>query len=1266
MRRLSKTLDRLADRYDVVVVGSGYGGGIVAARLAAAGHSVCVLERGREMHPGDFPDTLMGAVRQVQMRLHGRRHGARTGLFDLRAGHDLSVLVGCGLGGTSLINAGVALRPPSWVFEDARWPAELRDTGSDVLAPYLGLAEEMLGVARFPSHLERPVKLEALGRAAEALGGHVELPPVAVKFGRRGQPAADAVAPRHDESAQDCQLCGDCVTGCNYGAKNTVATNYLPHAVVHGAHIFTEAEVRTVLPAAEAAGGGWRVSFDSVADSRGRFGDAPSLFVHAETVVLAAGALGSTEILFRSRTEGLAVSPRLGHGFSGNGDALAFAYGADAPVRGLGLGRRPPTPETAVGPCITGMVRIPDGQRGELLVEEGALPGALRSVLPVAFALAAESDEAGGPLSFPRRVWRRLRTSSGALQRTLTYLVMGDDTGEGRLTYDGDGLQVRWPGAGDLPVYDRTDDVVQRASTALGAELVRNPFSTPMFHDSLITVHPLGGCPMGDDATTGVVDHRGRVFAGAGAEVHAGLSVVDGAIVPRPLAVNPLLTISALAERAADLLVTELAEAATEAAAAATAATVEAALAAATSTSHEPGPEAGPGPTPEVAAADATGPVPASDPGERPPPGSWIDALAPFIAPRTGPPHVAPNGSSNGHAGETDRALDAAAPIAASVPAVPPSRDPQPALVGLRFTERMRGHVAPIPSGAVRPAPTDRIDREDLLATCQTGAERGRAEGTTIEFVLSVGVDDLPRMLEDPASPGTLAGTVVAPLLSPHRLQVVGGSFQLVAEDPTHVETWLMRYRMGLVAEDGRRYRFEGTKVLHDRAGLDAWGDTTTLYATIADDTGTPVAAGVMHLGPGDFARQMTTMRVTGVDGRFERLRWIARFDAQFLRALKKVYGGPLDGIGQLPDKRTSPVTLTGDGARKLRLPQPEPRWCDGAGRWHEDNDLGDDAWLRLVRYEGGRRGPVLLAPGFGMSATSFLLSTVEENLTEHLVAKGYDVWLFDYRSGSDLPSARTSFDMDQIATEDWPAAVNEVQRVTGAGNVQVVAHCFGSATLMMALTAGLRDVRSAVCMQVTLHPVTSVFNQVKLSLNLGKALTRMGFGDVAPLRGPSVPNSLLDLALRAVPMPTDERCGKAVCRWVNAIYGPTHRHEQLDDATHELFDHLFGVGDLTALEHIRAIAQARRALDVDGNDVYLTHPERLRLPLLFLHGEHNKIFHPEGSLRTLRWLQAENGPELYDRVVLPGYAHLDALVGRDASRDVFPLISAHLGQFNR
>jgi cholesterol oxidase len=1147
--KLSHPHHRMRERYDVVVVGSGYGGAIAAARFARAGRTVCVLERGRELQVGDYPSSAIGAIRQLQVHHGDRRLGSATGLFDLHAGHDLSVMVGCGLGGTSLINAGVALRPPDWVYDDERWPGALRGAtrGPAELDPYFSEAERMLGSTPYPSDWPVPTKLAALHDAARGVGTEARRPRINVTF--HDGPNAAGI----EQTA--CVLCGDCVTGCNHGAKNTVIMNYLPDAVAHGAELFCETPVRTVRPS---PGGGWTVTFDVVAHGRTRF-PAPASFVFADVVVLAAGALGSTEVLLRSRHEGLAVSPRLGDRFTGNGDVLAFAYDVKGPgpaVRGIGLGGRAVTGDNAVGPCITGMIDLtgtPTPGKG-MLIEEGAIPGALRALMPAAFAVAADIDDGGSPLAFAGRLWRRLRATAGAVldptggpaDRSLTYLVMSDDAGDGRLCLDARGLRVDWPAVGDLPIFDHNAAILQAATRAIDAEFVGNPLWSPMLHESLVTVHPLGGCVMADDGAHGVVDHRGRVFAGEGDEVHDGLLVVDGAIVPRPLAVNPLLTISALSERASALLAAER------------------------------GWPVADGPTPRLVA--------------------------------------------------------------------PPAAD-RP---GVRFTERMAGWAGPSRDG-------DAIE----------GAARGQADGTRIEFVLTISIDDLPAMLADPSTPGRLSGTVTAPAVSPRRLRVVDGTFRLLQEDPAHVDTWHMRYSMELVAEDGRRSRFEGHKVLHDRAGLDAWSDTTTLYVTIHDEGGAAVAAGVLRIAPSDFARQLTTMRVTGVDGMLARARWLARFGVRFSRSLLTVYS-PLDDVARFPTEPATPVPLTGSGRRRQRLPTPEPRWCDRDGRWHEGHEPGEGAWLRLVRYEGGRRGPVLLAAGFGMSATSFIVDTVETNLAEHLVERGYDVWLFDYRAGIDLPSAHTAFTLDEIATADWPAAVAEVRRVTGASSVQALGHCVGSVSLMMALGAGLADVRSAVCMQFTLHPATSYLNQMKAALKVDRLLGHIGLRKVAPLAGLNVPNAALDLLLRAVPMPRAERCGKALCRWVNAIYGCTHTHDQLNDATHDHLDDLFGVGNLSALAHMGTIMRERLAVDSRGVEAYTRHPERLRLPILLVQGEKNYIFHPEGSMRTLRWLQSANESSLYERVVLPGYAHLDALIGRSAASDVFPLISEHLDRFNR
>ncbi len=130
MSRLARPLSQLKQRYDVIVVGSGYGGGVSASRLARAGKSVCVLERGREVLTGEFPSRFPEMKNEMQVRGKRIRTGPDTALFDVRLGEDMHVLVGCGLGGGSLVNAGVSLRPDARVFADEVWPGEIRQDGT--------------------------------------------------------------------------------------------------------------------------------------------------------------------------------------------------------------------------------------------------------------------------------------------------------------------------------------------------------------------------------------------------------------------------------------------------------------------------------------------------------------------------------------------------------------------------------------------------------------------------------------------------------------------------------------------------------------------------------------------------------------------------------------------------------------------------------------------------------------------------------------------------------------------------------------------------------------------------------------------------------------------------------------------------------------------------------------------------------------------------------------------------------------------------------
>jgi len=551
---LSVPAHQIADRYDVVVVGSGYGGAVAASRLARAGQRVCVLERGAEFGPGEFPRTLSEAARQTQLDgvdgVHrvgadvGADVGRAGGLYDVRRNPDMTVLVGCGLGGTSLINAGVALRADERVFDDQRWPAPLRQPGA--LDEAQRQAVEMLGVAPYPG--DPPPKLRAMSRAATAMGAEFSRPPVTVSFteGRN-----QVGVPR-----QACRSCGDCAAGCNFGAKNSTDVNYLPDAVAHGAQLITRVQVRSVARGPD-GGAGWLVHYRPVGYGFERF-DAAELGVRAEIVVLAAGSLGSTEILLRSAQRGLPLSARLGRGFTANGDVLAFAYNCDEPVHGVGVGDAAGPP---VGTCITGLadLRRTGGLDRGIVVEEGAIPNVLRPIVGGGLLTAAALDGTDTDTGVRDRLDELGRVfSSAAADHTLTLLVMAHDDANGRLWLAEDRLRIDWPARGRNGADQAVDDLLHTAAAALGGTAVRNPMASDLLGQDLVTVHPLGGAGMGEDAERGVVDHRGRVFAGrTGTEVHDGLYVCDGAVVPRSLGVNPLLTISALAERCATLLAAE-------------------------------------------------------------------------------------------------------------------------------------------------------------------------------------------------------------------------------------------------------------------------------------------------------------------------------------------------------------------------------------------------------------------------------------------------------------------------------------------------------------------------------------------------------------------------------------------------------------------------------------------------------------------------------------------------------------------------------------
>jgi cholesterol oxidase len=272
-------------------------------------------------------------------------------------------------------------------------------------------------------------------------------------------------------------------------------------------------------------------------------------------------------------------------------------------------------------------------------------------------------------------------------------------------------------------------------------------------------------------------------------------------------------------------------------------------------------------------------------------------------------------------------------------------------------------------------------------------------------------------------------------------------------------------------------------------------------------------------------------------------------------------------------------------------------------------------------------------------------------------------VWLLDYRASIELPAAHTSFTADEVAMQDYPAAVAKVREVTGAPDVQMVAHCFGSTTFFMAMLGGLQGVRSAVASQIATNVVAPRMTRLKSGLHLPDLLEKLGIDSLTSEARSDEKwyERLFDRALAAFPMQDEEECTSAVCHRISFLYALLYEHDQLNTPTHEALHEMFGIANIKAFEHLALMVREGRLVTADGKDAYMPHLDRLALPITFIHGAENMCFLPESTARTVELLREANGPTWYQRHVVPNYGHIDCIFGRDASRDVYPLIVKHL-----
>ncbi|WP_405907044.1 GMC family oxidoreductase [Streptomyces sp. NBC_00828] len=530
--------------YDVIVVGSGFGGSVTALRLTEKGYRVGVLEAGRRFTRGSLPKNSWD--------LKNYLWAPRLGMYGIQRIHllgNVMVLAGAGVGGGSLNYANTLYVPPKAFFEDPQWK-EITDWEGE-LKPYYDQARRMLGVRLNPTMTPSDVHLKAAAQRM-GVGDTFHMAPVGVFFGD-GEDADGTAKARPGGEVEDpyfggagparkaCTECGECMTGCRHGAKNTLNENYLHLAEKAGAVVHP---MTTVVSVTDDSQGGYAVA--TLPTDEKRKGEGRIL--KARRVVIAAGTYGTQTLLHRMKSGGQLpyISSRLGELTRTNSEALV---GAQTDNRRYRKAHGTPKVDFTQGVAITSSIHPDENTHIEpVRYGKGSNSMGGLSILQVPYAEGSSlllgwlANAAKHPLlvlrSLSNRHWSE-RTIIGlvmqSVDNSLTTYLKSKGVGKGLLTArQGHGA----PNPRQIKAASEGASAIAAEINGFAGSNVGELMGTPL------TAHFLGGCPIGDSPASGVIDPYHRLYG------HPGISVVDGAAVSANLGVNPSLTITAQAERA--------------------------------------------------------------------------------------------------------------------------------------------------------------------------------------------------------------------------------------------------------------------------------------------------------------------------------------------------------------------------------------------------------------------------------------------------------------------------------------------------------------------------------------------------------------------------------------------------------------------------------------------------------------------------------------------------------------------------------------------
>jgi cholesterol oxidase len=525
-------------RFDAIVIGSGFGGAITGCRLTESGHKVLILERGRRWDKTNYPR------KPGDMWIWNSKHPEKeAGWLDLRVFPHILVTQGAAVGGSSVASPNISTEAPAATF-DKGWPKEV--TYAE-LKPYYDAVAKFMNVQQIPDN-QWTKRMTLMKEAAEktSYGDRFKKLPLAVTFDPKwNYDLDDAHSPTRSKrfiNAQGveqgtCVHLGNCEVGCEVDAKNTLDRNYIPWAERHGAEVRELHLVNNIEP----IDGGYRVYFDRLAGAQRVSGSET-----ARIVLVAAGSLGSTELLLRCRdiSETLPnLSPRLGHGWSSNGVFLTPAFYRDRDV------------EPSKGPTIGCAIDFLDGSQSgaRFWIEDLGFPDVVDNYIKS--LQHGTNDAKNAKVKMLVDAFSHLLRDKDPTRKVMPWFAQGVDASNGTLSLQRSiptgeyQLHLDWDSGKSRQAIDAIVAMHLKLSRATGGLPVVPP-TWSLLHD-LVTPHPLGGCRMGDSPDDGVVNHAGEVFG------YRNLYTVDAATIPEAIGVNPSRTIGALAERVAEIIKNE-------------------------------------------------------------------------------------------------------------------------------------------------------------------------------------------------------------------------------------------------------------------------------------------------------------------------------------------------------------------------------------------------------------------------------------------------------------------------------------------------------------------------------------------------------------------------------------------------------------------------------------------------------------------------------------------------------------------------------------